>query len=264
MAALSDAARDTPPSSQNPMAALSETPLAAFDVEPDGSPLPATVAEALKRDGAVVLRLADGDGALAAYLDDVERRYRDWFARPEGAKERDVARAAAASYYAADRREWVHAASPDVAAVPGVGAGTKALFKLCRSLALRVLRCCAPGLESVKRRDTSVLDAFSYRPCEADEPQSMGRHTDPGLFTVAAATHPGLEVAAGGGTFRAADARAYGRTAFVVLAGDALEARSRGAFAATVHRVAPHRGRDRRLAFIFELRRDDEDRDFME
>ena len=165
---------------------------------------------------------------------------------------------------AGDRREWVHAASPDVAAVPGVGAGTKALFKLCRSLALRVLRCCAPGLESVKRRDTSVLDAFSYRPCEADEPQSMGRHTDPGLFTVAAATHPGLEVAAGGGTFRPADARAYGRTAFVVLAGDALEDRSRGAFAATVHRVAPHRGRDRRLAFIFELRRDDEDRDFME
>ena len=252
------------------MAALpalrAEAGLAAFTVRLDASPLPAGVAAALREDGVVVLVLED-DGYLVDFYARAEASYHAFFARPEGDKERDAARSPAASYYAADRREWVHAASHDVAAVPTVGEATAIMFKVCRALALRVLRCSAPELEVVKRRDVSVLDCFSYHGLDASEPASMGDHTDPGLFTVATATHPGLEVAKRGDpdAFLPAHARGFGECAFVVFPGDALEARTSGAYAAARHRVGPHRDAHApRLAFIFELRRDDEDRDFME
>ena len=83
------------------------------------------------------------------------------------------------------------------------------------------------GQRAISRRRggiVSVLDCCSYHGLDASEPASMGDHTDPGLFTVATATHPGLEVAKRGDpdAFLPAHARGFGECAFVVFPGDAL------------------------------------------
>ena len=176
--------------------------------------------------------------------------------RPEAEKE-----VACSGYYAAERREWCHVTElrGDVEGVDEA----RVLFKVCRSLALRVLRCCTPMLERERRRDASVIDFFRYYASAEEGAPAMGLHTDPGLLTVATADAPGLQVAKRGRSFfEDAHARpSLGEAAFVVFAGDSLEARTRGAFGAVAHRVVACGSSSpdaSRLASVFELRRQPE------